>query len=251
MVEKLRLKITLERDTLVLPLAHKHILQGVIYNMLPKEKEGKFYHDQGYQLGDKKYKMFTFSSLFGHYSIDHQQKIIIFDGKIQFYISALDESFLQMIYNYLQMNSIIYVYGQEVKVVGVDVEELSYFKGEKDITIQTLSPVTAYITEENYTTYYKPNDEMFETLVINNLKHKCEAYHYPIDQIQFHIKDIFYQKKTIDKFKNCFYEAYLAKMKIHTNYDTLALIYNTGLSNKNSCGFGMINVKYEKNSLSV
>lgn len=250
-MEKLRLKITLERDTLVLPLAHKHVLQGVIYNMLPKEKEGKFYHDQGYQIGDKKYKMFTFSSLFGHYTIDRQQKMIIFDGRLQFYISALDENFLQMIYHNLEMNRFLSIYGQNVQVAGVDIEELKYFKGERDLIIQTLSPVTAYITEGNYTTYYKPNDELFEILVINNLKHKCEAYHYPIEQIQFHIKNVYYQKKTMDKFKNCFYEAYLTKMEVHTNYDTLALIYNTGLSNKNSCGFGMINVKNEKNSLSV
>lgn len=219
--------------------------------MLPKEGEGKFYHDQGYQIGDKKYKMFTFSSLFGHYTIDKKNKLIIFDDHCILYISALDEKFLSMIYHYLQMNDVIYLNRQALKISAIDIEELSYFRGEKDIIIQTLSPVTAYVTEGDYTTYYKPEDDMFEPLVFNNIKRKSVAYHYPIDHILFHIKKVYYEKKTMDKFKNNIYEAYLTKMLIHTNYETLLLIYNTGLSSKNSCGFGMIRVKNEKDNLSV
>lgn len=40
--------------------------------------------------------------------------------------------------------------------------------------------------------------------------------------------------------KNTFYIGYNAKMVVHTNYETLNLIYNSGLSAKGSAGFGMI-----------
>lgn len=38
----------------------------------------------------------------------------------------------------------------------------------------------------------------------------------------------------------------MTKLEIETNFETLSLIYNCGLSSKNSCGFGMIDIAHEK-----
>ena len=53
----------MKADKLVLPLAYKSIIQGVIYNMMDKQGEGSFYHDHGYRNREKTYKMFVFSDL--------------------------------------------------------------------------------------------------------------------------------------------------------------------------------------------
>jgi CRISPR-associated endoribonuclease Cas6 len=42
---------------------------------------------------------------------------------------------------------------------------------------------------------------------------------------------------------------YQSEMRVQVNFDTLNLIYLTGLSAKGSCGFGMIDVKYEKDNV--
>lgn len=41
------------------------------------------------------------------------------------------------------------------------------------------------------------------------------------------------------------------KICIETNFETLSLIYNCGLSSKNSCGFGMIDIAHEKSNISL
>ncbi|MFR2766984.1 MAG: CRISPR-associated endoribonuclease Cas6 [Thomasclavelia sp.] len=59
------------------------------------------------------------------------------------------------------------------------------------------------------------------------------------------------KREKLVHFKNTFYEAYQCELVITTNYDTLKIIYDTGLSAKGSCGFGMIECKYEKGILSL
>jgi CRISPR-associated endoribonuclease Cas6 len=130
-------------------------------------------------------------------------------------------------------------------------KDFPHFIGEKEITIKTLSPIVAYQSKDKYFTYYKPSDSQFITLVKDNIIHKTKAYNYPLNSIYFDILDIKYQKEKMVYFKNTFYKAYQTEMKIKVNYDTFKIIYDTGLSSKGSCGFGMIEYKYEKDFLSL
>ena len=89
-------------------------------------------------------------------------------------------------------------------------------------------------------TYFKPSDDEFEQLCLNNLLEKNNALENPIKDLDFSIKEIKNEKRRFLKYKNTFYIGYNAKMVVHTNYETLNLIYNSGLSAKGSAGFGMI-----------
>lgn len=245
----LRLKITMQKKDLTLPIAYKHAIQGAIYHMFPATREGEFFHDEGYRTDNKIFKMFTFSDLKGKYSIVGGK--IIFEENVTLYIASLNESFIRYIYDYLLRNNMLFINHQEVKVVGVDIEDLHPFSGIQKKTIFTLSPTTAYRTADKYTTYYKPSDEEFEKLIFENIRKKAEAYGYPLDTLHFQITKIDYEKKQLIKFKNTLYEAYRTRMSVEADYDTLSIIYNTGLSSKGSCGFGMIGVADEKDNLSV
>ena len=245
----LRIKITMQKKDFTLPIAYKHAIQGTIYHMFPKTKEGEFFHDEGYRIENKVFKMFTFSDLKGKYSIVDRK--IIFDEYTTLYIASLNEEFIRYIYDYLCRNSILFINHQEVKVVSIDIEDLQPFSGIQKKTIITLSPVTAYKTENRYTTYYKPSDDEFENLVLENIKKKAEAYGYPLETLHFHVINVDYEKKQLIKFKNTLYEAYRIRMSVEADYDTLSIIYNTGLSSKGSCGFGMIEVADEKDNLFV
>ena len=92
----MRLKIDLYKEDFTVPIGYNHILQGTIYNMLNSEEEGDFYHNEGYRLDEKVYKMFVFSNLFGSYSI--VKKSMVFKDKFCFYISAMDDYFIERIY---------------------------------------------------------------------------------------------------------------------------------------------------------
>ena len=65
-------------------------------------------------------------------------------------------------------------------------------------------------------------------------------------------KKSYMRKKRLVKFKNTFYVGYLSEMIVKTNFETLSLLYDTGISAKGPAGFGMIEVKEsEKSSLFV
>lgn len=245
----MRLAIQLQCKHLNLPISYKHIIQGTIYNMLSKEELGDFYHNQGYKRNEKKFKLFVFSDLYGKYKIENKR--IVFEDIIKFYVSSLDNKFIKCIYEYLCNNENLFINKQIVKIVGVDFIGVDSFVGDKELIIKTLSPIVAYSTENKYVSYYKPSDLEFIKLVKENIISKVSAYQYPINDIVFEIKDVIKENKKIVYFKNTFYEAYQCEMKIKVNFDTLKLILETGLSAKGSCGFGMVYQKNEKNILSL
>lgn len=237
----MRLKIELTSKELKLPINYQATIQGMIYSVFSKEDYGKFLHDEGYRLDNKVFKLFVFSNLFGKYRIDNKK--IIFEDKCYFYIASESEEFIQIVYQFYMNNEIIILDGQKVKINNIKMVDVPYFRGEKDIVIRTLSPVVAYRTENNYVNYFKPSDEEFALLCFNNLLNKNASIDNPISNLVFSINSINYEKKRLVRFKNTFYIAYMSEMNIHTNYETLSLLYNTGLSSKGSAGFGMIEVK--------
>lgn len=245
----MRLCLKLRANNLNLPLAYKHTLQGVIYNMLPKDTMGNFYHDIGYACQEKKYKFFVFSDLFGKYIVENKR--IIFEKDIVLYISSLESDFIKEIYNYLIINDFLYIDNQKVEIVSVETNKIPSFMGIKEIMIKTLSPIVTYTSKDKYFTYYKPSDTEFKKLVTDNIVNKIKAYNYLIDDVIFDIVDIKYENKKIVYFKNTFYEAYQCSMRIKVNNNTFRIIYDSGLSAKGSCGFGMIELKNEKNNLSL
>lgn len=237
----MRLKIELTSKELKLPINYQAAIQGLIYTVFHKKDYGAFLHDEGYRLDNKVFKLFVFSNLFGKYRIENQT--IIFEDKCYFYLASESEEFMQIVYQFYMNNEIVILNGQKAKISSLQMMEVPYFRGEKDITIKTLSPVVAYRTENNYVNYFKPSDEEFTVLCSQNLMEKNAVMDSHIDNLVFSINTINYEKKRLVRFKNTFYVAYMCELNIHTNYETLALLYNTGLSSKGSAGFGMIEVK--------
>lgn len=245
----MRLKITLSKENFSLPIAYHTVIQGVIYSLLQKSGSSNFYHDEGFRYKQKVFKCFTFSRLFGKYKVENGY--LVFEKDFYFYLSAQDTMFLQDVYDTLSKQDYLKINHDNVYIKKIDIIELKPFSKTKEITIQTLSPMLIYTTSDNYSNYYKPSQKESTKYIIQNIIDKSNAYGYPINNVVFKIKKVIYEKKCMVKYKDCIYRAYLAKMVIETNYDTLLFIYNTGLSSKGSCGFGMIEVIREKGRLSI
>lgn len=246
----MRLRISLRKKDCVLPLNYQHLLQGFIYQSLPKEEEGAFYHDQGYHSGNRKYKMFVFSNLLGQNHVDVKNRTITFEEDFHFFFASEDENLVQKFYEFLQNNQRIVLGKEIIEITGTDILTNPYFRGTKELTIRTLSPLVAYRTADNYVTYYKPSSPEFEQLIIDNLERKLDSLNVR-NTISFKMIEVLSEKKRKIHYKNTFYEAYTAVMKIEVNSDTLSLLLNTGISAKGSAGFGMIETVNEKNLLSL
>ncbi|MDK2900903.1 MAG: CRISPR-associated endoribonuclease Cas6, partial [Thermosipho sp. (in: thermotogales)] len=59
----MRIYLDLDFEKLELPIHYNHILQSIIINMIDSSGYRKFIHDEGYVLGKRKFKLYTFSRL--------------------------------------------------------------------------------------------------------------------------------------------------------------------------------------------
>lgn len=122
----MRLKIDLYKENFSIPIGYNHILQGTIYNMLNYD-DGAFYHDVGYQVDDKIYKMFVFSNLFGSYTI--QNKSMIFKNHFSFYVSAMDDYFIERIYEYCSLHKYLTMLNQKVMIKDIHILKENRIQG--------------------------------------------------------------------------------------------------------------------------
>lgn len=216
---------------------YRHLVQGWLYSMFPMDGYGKFMHDEGYSAGNRKFKLFVFSDLIGPYKV--QENKICFTSGCTLHIASQSEEFIHHLYRFIQKNSLAMIGCAKLEVASMQLSELPYFRDTKTVTIRTQSPVTAYTTLDKRVTYYNPEEPEFENACLNNIERKIEAYSLGFAPL-FRIRKVISSKKRHMKFKNTFYIAYACTLQIEVDYATLALIWNTGLSAKNSAGFGMI-----------
>ncbi|WP_158507653.1 CRISPR-associated endoribonuclease Cas6 [Faecalibaculum rodentium] len=236
----MRLKVILDSDQITLPLNYKNLLQGVIYSSFKNEEYGSFLHNTGYQSGPKPFKLFVLSDLLGTFHIHERQ--ITYSGKLEFYIGSLSNGFLETLYQRWLSAGSLRLGTNRLEISAMAIEDLPWFPDTKEVTIRTLSPVTAYRSENGKFQYYSPEESEFQTLCLQNIQEKSQAYFNYCQVPVFSITDVKQARKRIVHFKNTFYIAYAAELKVLTNFETLQLIWSAGLSAKNPAGFGMIQV---------
>ena len=245
----MRLKIEMKGSNFSVPVAYRHLLQGLIYSMLDRGTIGDFYHNMGFKAEKKNYKLFVFSDIYGKYRFEKRR--LYYDDIFYFFVSSVDEAFMNEIYEFLNQNQNLIIDRQMVTVANVKIINTPYIKNDQDIWLRTLSPITVYRKSNNVITYYKPDELQFSELIIKNLRDKIIAYDYPIKDITFEIEDYRNVKEKMIEYKDCRYLAFQLQMKCKVSNDVFAFLYNSGVSAKGSCGFGMIDLVYEKNTLFI
>lgn len=237
----MRIKLDFACSNLKLPINYQHLIQGLIYAVFDKDKQGLFLHDIGYKVDNKTFKMFVFSNLQGKYTVANN--MITFENNMSFSVSSYSNEFIEAIYHFFCTNSKVILYNQMIIIQQISFYDFPYFKDEQTLLFHSISPIVAYTTEGKQVTYFNPSSSKFEKLCYKNIEEKNKALQNEISTISFSIKEVLLEKKRVVTFKNTFYIAYMTDLKIHGNYETLKLIYDTGLSSKGPAGFGMIELK--------
>src|SRR5690554_6596015 len=127
----------------------------MIYHSMDREF-AEFLHDQGYEVGKRKFKLFSFSRLLGQYKIMGSE--ILFAPPVRLVISSPIKEFCQYLLNGLLSQGSIRLGQNEVKVEKVSV---SSPEAQSEIKVRLLSPVVAYSTflkpeGGKYTCYFQP-----------------------------------------------------------------------------------------------
>ena len=250
----MRIKITCDiGESLRLPINYNYFLTGVIYQFL-KESDPEyahFLHQDGYELENRRFKLFTFSQLMAkRREIRGDQ--IHFRSPLTWHVSSSQEPFLQNFAASLMGAGILQIQRQRLQVR--DVEVLRQPRFGPQMTFRCLSPVTMSTVREQadklVTHYCLPDDPQFSELVRQNLIRKYEVVHQqPPTEKSFAMT---FDQAYIDKrkgdvtrlvdFKGTKIRSIMSPFHVIGAPELIRIGYECGFGDKNSMGFGMVEI---------
>lgn len=226
-----------------IPVHYNYHLQSAIYSLLPSDLANKI-HNDGYMVGNRKFKLYGLSSLMGDFYLDKMGDLLIFKGDIGLVIVSPDTTFINALSNSLLTIGSIRLGHTVLTVDSIRITRQAVSGNE--MVARTLSPIVAYSTllkpqGGKYTVYYQPGEKEFTKLISNNLRKKYEAFFenpapegdvgfWALDRPRFHI---LYYKDTIIKGYSC-------RLKMTGPRDLLQMALDGGIGSKNSSGFGVL-----------
>lgn len=236
---------SIEGGPIVLPISYNHIVQSMIYGNLDCEL-GDFLHNKGFKKEKRTYKMFTFSRLIGDFMLNKENGQIIFDKEVKLTISSPYNEFNNSIGYKLLSAEKIQLGNNQVIVKELKVEHENV--NSEEIKITTLSPIVVYSTlfradGKKFTYYFSPYEKEFSQIINRNIKNKYTAFYEsdpPEEDIE--IEPISRAKLSIVKYKDYVIKGYSGRFKIKGPVPLLELGISSGLGNKNSQGFGCVEV---------
>ncbi len=236
-----------------LPINYNHLLTSVIYQFLrlSDPEYARFLHEDGYTIGNKRFKLFTFSQLMARKrQITNDQ--ICFRSQVMWYVSSPQEAFLGSFAASLMDRGRLRIGSQQLRVMDVEIPRIPRF--HPNMKFRCLSPITMSTKRERngkLVMHYCLHDEPeFSELVRQNLVRKHEAIcgHKPRDDsfsMEFDPEYISRRKGRITRlvrFKDVDIRGVLCPFHACGSPELMLVGYECGFGDKNSAGFGMVEV---------
>ena len=245
---RIKIKLSTPEETGI-DLNYNYYLSSVVYELLRKSNTqySARLHESGYILGGRKFKLFTFSSLFPRkYSVDGST-LYIKEGA-EFYIASPMSEFVLHLADGLLSAREVRICNSKFYIETVEVLPQPAFKRETRFIC--LSPFTSMTVEEvegeKKAVPCVPGSFKFAENIKNNLLRKYHLINgkLPDDlsfEISFKQSDLEkYGKGKLIKFKETFVKAYLIPFTIKGSIELMKVGYECGIGEKNSAGFGMV-----------
>jgi CRISPR-associated endoribonuclease Cas6 len=251
---RLRISLDSEGSSLRLPIQYNHLLQGLIYSNLDRVLS-EWLHEKGHTYGERRFKLFTFSRLFGKRAVRNGH--IWFDGPIHFYLGAVDAGVLGSFAEHLLTKPAVRLGNTECRVAEVGVEPEPEVDPAKPIRVKTLSPITVYSTlttpdGRKRTYYYAPQEKEWSESLVSNIARKAKALDWSTD-VDEDLKGASvrpYKVRSGDQkildFKGFVIKGWTGLYEVKLPEPYFRLAYDAGFGAKNAQGFGMVGVLEER-----
>lgn len=224
---------------LIIPYNYGYQLQSSLYAMLGEVGESDFWHDNGFG-NITKYKCFCFGKLEGKYSLDTENKKICYDNSVYLEIRSPSFEFIDAFQRAIEKHPYLKLYNAQLNIIEASLSNLHLSSG--NIIFEAITPVVAHTTfSDGHTHFFSPAEEEFAFRINNNLLNKFEAMSGK-ESDEVHIIQYGVFKKTVTKYKNYYITGYTGQFNVNTTIRMAEFIYNTGLGEKNSQGFGFVKV---------
>jgi CRISPR-associated endoribonuclease Cas6 len=174
---RLKIRLASGKDRLNLPIQYNNLIQGLIYNNLDYALSN-WLHEKGHAYELRRFKLFTFSRLFGKSSVEKGR--ITFDGPAHFYLSSVDAEVLGSLAEHLLREPEVRLGNTRCRVEEVSVEPAPAPVNGDPVRLKAISPITAYSTlttgeGRKKTYYYAPQEKEWSEAIIANLARKAKA----------------------------------------------------------------------------
>lgn len=235
-----------------IPINYQYPLQCAVYNILSKSdvEFTTHLHDHGYQYnGGKVHKLFAFSNLIvprPGIAIDKQrERLIIKPDMVYLYISFQPEKdtqhFIQGVF--AQQSFRIYDRLSELEFIIREVEVMQPLEYSPECVFNTISPVCISLrNDRGHMDYLHPEHPLYETGILTGLlsryrtitgkEYEGEAY--------CRLKVLSEPKSTLVNIKGVRVRGYRYKFQIDVPEPLMQIAWESGLGEKGSMGFGMI-----------
>lgn len=244
----MRIKITLQtkRGTpIFVPYEYNHIIQGIIYSALDDKNYGKKLHDG---IG---FKYFTYSRLYlGDYKhVKNSGGFICRNGRISFILASPSEKFVNNIIAGLSISKHIRFQDSILQVSTINIFNDPEWK--EDMNYEAISPVLVrkpYMKDGKLRAWdLNPSDpEFFSRLEENTIKKYNQFVghkKYCSDDIDLssdmrHVKGV---RVGVRGDNTVIYnKCYLLDLRVSAPVELQRFVYNAGIGEKTSMGFGCI-----------
>lgn len=243
----MHLEIELEptgQDLTSLPLHYNRVVQGLIYSQV--QARHCYLHDRGHPAGNRQFRLFVFSRLFGQVQ-GVKDGFITFLGNVKFRVGSPIRGFLQDLGQALLNAGEVSLGPSRWRVARVSALADPVFS-ESRVTFEALSPVTVYSTlvsgsGRKKTYYFHPSENEFKDLLEQNLQRKGQALGID-DSVVRDIRLVSFKVRNHDLkvvyYKDVVVKGWMGQFTLEGHHWMLKLAYDTGIGAKNSQGFGMI-----------
>ena len=149
-------------------------------------------------------------------------------------------SFIDSFQRAVECHPFIQLFDTRLDIVGASLMNRHFDSGH--IVLQAVTPVAAHKTMEDGRTYFfSPEENDYYIRICNNAVKKYETVvGKSADTVMLRSYGEF--KKTVTKYKKTFITGYTGAFEINTSLQMAEFLYNTGLGEKNSQGFGFVNI---------
>lgn len=252
----MRIKLTFKAndERASIPLNYNYAVSALIYKTIAESSPefAKKLHEKGFVVGEKTFKLFTFSRIETKDAfVDFKSKRIFLNNPyIKLQVSSPIDEFLK--------NFVFGTFTQQIfridksDFVLDSAETIEETEITEEMSFRALSPVTESIrNDKNEAVYLLPKDAWSE-IITRNLQRKYEALYgktLPDAKVEWKWNEEYFaderkQKKAekLIDIKGIKVRGWLAPFSVKGDRELIKLGYETGFGNKNSQGFGMVEI---------
>ena len=218
-----------------LPIAYQQLTQGALYAAW----RGSYpqLHDDGFDGGGQIFRLFTFGPLEGRYRVQGSE--INFTGLVRLEVRS-------------PVDDLLYALGKSLTESGAlrlgrcvlplrDLHSEDHYLFTSPLPVRMVSPLTLHKSlSDGKTLFLSPDDDAFAAQLAANTAHKLAACHCTADpSITLYAAGTSLPHKRVTQFKGIYLTGWEGDFLLEGASETLCLLYQTGLGDRNSQGFGM------------